>query len=402
MLPDRPLNVLFVITSMPVGGAETLLVNLVRRLDRERFRPSVVCLKEPGELGQQLALEVPLHSGLTSGKFDLRVLPRLVRLMRVEQIDAVVTVGAGDKMFWGRLAARIAGVPVVLSALHSTGWPDGISRLNRCLTPLTDGFIAVAANHGEHLVRGERFPAHKVHVIPNGIDTHRFRENLQQRSAFRETWQIPDSAPVAGIVAALRPEKNHRRFLEIARRVKSQLPDAVFVIAGDGPERQAIEQRAAELGLSESLRMTGTISDVPALLSAIDLFALTSDNEASPVSILEALGCQRPVVAPDVGSIRETVQEGVHGRLFQREDPARAAGAWQELLQDPQLRQKMGAAGRAWVVANASLDAMTSGYERLIETLYVNLSRSPAKANRIPLATVVKPQGSRNLRTGQA
>jgi hypothetical protein len=117
---DRdPLRVMFVITCMPVGGAETLLVNLVRRLDRSRFSPEVCCLKYFGPLGEVLAAEIPAFTGLLAHKYDLQVFGRLTRLLRQRRIDAVVTVGTGgDKMFWGRLAAYRAGVPVILSALH--------------------------------------------------------------------------------------------------------------------------------------------------------------------------------------------------------------------------------------------------------------------------------------------
>ena len=93
----------------------------------------------------------------------------------------MVTVGAGDKMFWGRLAARRVGVPVIVSALHSTGWPDGVGRLNRLLTPITDAFIAVAASHGRFLIERTGFPADKVAVIPNGVDTQRFAPVYQRR-----------------------------------------------------------------------------------------------------------------------------------------------------------------------------------------------------------------------------
>ncbi|HYO24446.1 MAG TPA: glycosyltransferase, partial [Lacipirellulaceae bacterium] len=199
-----PLRVLFLTTSMPVGGAETLLMNLVRRMDRTRFAPEIVCLKEPGPLGEQLACEMRVHAHLLRSKYDLRVLARLWRIMRVPRADAVVTVGAGDKMFWGRLAARLAGVPVVASALHSTGWPDGVGRLNRLLTPLTDAFIGVADAHGRYLVESEGFPAEKVNVIDNGVDAARFAP--QDASATRASLGIPADAPVVGILAALRPE----------------------------------------------------------------------------------------------------------------------------------------------------------------------------------------------------
>src|SRR4029078_7016337 len=115
-----------------------------------RIAPELCCLKTLGTLGEQMASEVPVHHGLLKHKLDVRVLGRLTKLLREREIDAVVTVGAGDKMFWGRLAARRAGVPVVICALHSTGWPDCITWLNRRLTPLTDAFIAVAEKHAKY------------------------------------------------------------------------------------------------------------------------------------------------------------------------------------------------------------------------------------------------------------
>ena len=139
---DRgPLRVMFVITSMPVGGAETLLVELIRRLDRGRFSPELCCLKCFDPLGKLLAEEIPAFTGLLAHKYDFAVLWRLVRLMRRRRIDAVVTVGAGDKMFWGRLAAWLVGVPVICSALHSAGLPDHVELPNRLLAPMTDAFI---------------------------------------------------------------------------------------------------------------------------------------------------------------------------------------------------------------------------------------------------------------------
>ena len=160
-LEDRgPLRVMFLLTSMPMGGAETLLVNLIRRMDRERFSPLLCCLKESGPLGEMLADEIPVFHDVIHGKYDWGVVRRLARLFVEQRIDAIVTVGAGDKMFWGRLAAHRARVPVVLCALHSTGWPDSIGRLNRLglLTRWTDAFIGVAAAHGRHLRDQERFP----------------------------------------------------------------------------------------------------------------------------------------------------------------------------------------------------------------------------------------------------
>ncbi len=377
-----PLRVMFVVTSMPVGGMETLLVELIRRLDRRRFAPELCCLKYLDVLGEELAREIPVHTSLLSGKYDLRVLYRLWRLMRQRRIDAVVTIGTGgDKMFWGRLAARLAGVPVICSALHSTGLPDRVERLNRLLAPITDAFIGVAHAHGRYLAEHEGCPAHKVRVIPNGVDVARFCPRGRD-AGLRLALGLPENAPVVGIVAALRPEKNHEMFLEVARRVREQQSDAQFLIVGDGRRRGDLEALAAELLPADAVTFLGSRPDVPELLSLFDVFLLTSHMEANPVSILEAMACGKPVVAPRVGSIPETIAEGQTGLLFEPGDSATAAELVLRLLADREKRERIGEAARRWVVAHGSVESMVEGYEKLISEIY--FSKRPTAALSSP------------------
>ncbi len=366
----RPLRALFVLTSMPVGGAETLLVNLARRLDRERIVPEICCLKQPGPLGEEIAREIPVHARMIRHKYDVGVAYRLRRLMQRRQIDAAITVGAGDKMFWGRIAAHIAGVPVVLAALHSTGWPDGVGRLNRMLTRWTDRFIAVAEPHGRYLVENESFPACKVSVIPNGVDTERFRPNPAARALIRTSLGIPAHAPVFGIVAALRPEKNHALFVAAAERIVRAVPHAHFLIVGDGPRRDLIQNAARSRGVDRQTHILGNRSDIPELLAALDVFMLTSHQEANPVSILEALAAGVPVIATRVGSVAETVREGITGYLAEPGDVARLASRGVYLATRAEVAARLGAQGRRLVVKNWSLEAMVQGYERLIREVY--------------------------------
>ena len=367
---DRdPLRVMFVITSMPVGGAETLLVELVRRLDRSRFSPELCCLKEPGPLGEMLAEEIPVAHNLLAHKLDLRVLVRLTRLLRARRIDAVVTVGAGDKMFWGRLAAQLAGTPVVCSALHSTGPPDEIKTANRLLAPVTDAFIAVAEPQGRYLVEHERCPADKVRVIPNGVDARRFHPRWPSESLWSELG-INASTPVAGILAALRPEKNHELFLEAAELIRRRLPSAKFLVIGDGPRRADLEKRARELSLDESVHFLGTRSDVPEILSLLNVLVLTSHVEANPVSILEAMACETPVVATRVGSVPETVIDDETGYLAAPGDAQQIADRVVELLNDPEHAAALGRNGREHVLSHWSSRRMVTGYEDLISEIY--------------------------------
>lgn len=365
-----PLRCQFLITSMPVGGAETLLVNLLRRLDPNVLQPEVVCLKEPGPLGEQLRDEFPVHSQLIGNKYDATVLYRLARLMNHSQTDVVITVGAGDKMFWGRLAARLARVPVVISALHSTGWPDGVGRLNRLLTPLTSAFIAVADSHAEYLVQHERFPANKVHVVRNGVDCNRFTPDVAAKKQVCAELGLPTSVQFAGILAALRPEKNHALLVAAAAKLRKVHPDLHWLIVGDGPQREMIESQCRKLNVEDRVHLLGVRHDTPRLLSALDVFTLCSLNEASPVSILEALACEVPVVASDVGSVGETVLEGQTGLLFANEDLEGMTAGLNQLLGDGRLRERMGRQGRQVVLRTGSLESMVKGYQRLATSLY--------------------------------
>ena len=398
-LPRR-LHVMFLVTSLPVGGAETLLAELVRRLDRRHFLPEICCLKERGPLGEVLAAEIPVHFGLLANKYDLRVWPRLTRLLRDRKIDAVVTVGAGDKMFWGRLAAKRVGVPVVLSALHSTGWPDDVGRLNYLLTPITDGFIAVADSHGAHMITQERFPAEKVFVIPNGVDTMRFAP-VPDAASVRQEIGIGPTDPVVSIVAALRPEKNHELFLEVTRRVTQRIANAKFLIIGDGPRREPLERHAAELGVIQCVHFLGTRDDVPRLLSTSDVFALTSLNEANPVSILEAMSVGKPVVATNVGSIKEAVSNGRNGFLVPPGDAAAFTARVVELIEDPLSAQAMGAGARRAAVALWSVDAMVRRYERLIASIY-NRKRPPQVGTLAPERHLIRDYVNAEWRSTQA
>ncbi len=313
---------------------------------------------------------MPSFTGLLSQKYDFAVLWRLTRLMQRRRVNAVVTVGTGgDKMFWGRLAAWLSGVPVICSALHSTGLPDHVELPNRLLAPLTDAFIAVAEPHGRYLAEHEGCPARKVVVIPNGIDADRFHPRQPSRRLQDELGLDP-AAPVAGIVAALRPEKNHEMFLKVAVSVCQELPAARFLVVGDGPQRPNLESLARSLGIAEAVRFLGTRSDVDEVLPLLDVLLLTSHMEANPICLLEAMAAGKPAVATRVGSVTESVQPGKNGYLVSPGDAQGMAAYVLELLSDRNRAAEMGRAGREQVIARWTVDRMVRGYEDLITNVY--------------------------------
>ena len=383
-MDDRgPLRVMFVITCMPVGGAERLLVELIRGLDRSKFLPELCCLKYPGPLGELLASEVPTFSGLLAHKYDFGVLRRLTKLMRSRRVDAVVTVGTGgDKMFWGRLAGWFCGAPVICSALHSTGLPDHVEFPNRLLSPITDAFIAVAESHGDYLTRHEGCPVRKVRVIPNGVDTRAFHPRWPN-PALKKELGLDDDSPVAGIVAALRAEKHHELFLRSAKLIRQAVPGARFLVVGDGPERAKLEARAEELSIADAVGFLGTRNDVTDLLSVMNVLLLTSHMEANPVSIMEAMACELPVVATRVGSVSETVLDGRTGYLTTPGDAGEIARRVIELWGDPEKAARMGRVGREHILAHWSLDGMVKGYQNLIAQIYNSKCGQPPEV--VPL-----------------
>jgi glycosyltransferase involved in cell wall biosynthesis len=367
---DRgPLRVLFAINNLEVGGAEMLTYELVRRLDRTRFAAEVACMRDQGELGRRLLGEIPVHANLLAGKFDVRVLWKLTRLLRRGRFDALVTVGAGDRMFWGRLAAGLARTPVVISALHSTGWPDVVGRLNRLLTPLSSAFVGCAEPHATYLREVEKFPADRVHWIPNGVDTARFQPGPKNEKLLAELG-IPARKKIVGLVAQLRPEKNHELFLEMAALVLRSEPQTQFVLVGHGPRRDDLEALAVRLGIAKNVHFLGARRDVPEILRLFDVFCLTSKIEANPVSILEAQATGIPVVATRVGSIPQTVIPGATGYLAESGNAAELCQNLLRLLQDEPHRLQVGRQARANVIQHWSLERMTQGYEDLIERLY--------------------------------
>jgi glycosyltransferase involved in cell wall biosynthesis len=366
---SRRLSVMFMVSTLDYGGAETLLDNLARRLDRDRFSIGVCCTKTRGPLGERLAKEVPVYEYQMRRKWDVRIIRWLKARLLEHGADIVVTVGAGDKMFWGRLAARGANVPIVISALHTTGWPDAIGRLNRLLTPVNDAFVGVAKSHRQYLIQTEKLPMDKVHVISNGIDTDMFRPREANRE-LRDSLRIPAGAPVAGIVARLGEEKNHEFFLRVAHRVRTELPTAHFLIVGDGPRRRHLEDLAGKMKIADCVHFTGARADVDELLALMDVFLLTSYIEANPVSLLEAMSTGIPVVSTNVGSIPETVINGQVGYLVPSGDEDAMTRRVVQLLENSDLCKSLGRAGRHHVVHCWSLEKMVRSYEQLMLRLW--------------------------------
>ncbi len=361
--------VLFLEPTLPLGGAERVLANLVTRLDRDRFTPIVCCLKNSGAVGDELqAAGLTVYHDILSYRYSPGVLPRLVGLMRRERIQVVHTIHQPLNNFWSVVAGRLAGVPVLVSSVHATRSTShrGRARLvDRVIAPQLDAIVALANSHREFVVSEMGMSSSKVHVIPNGIDLRRFGGKNPLR---RSDIGLPEEAPIAGVLAVLRSEKAHDNFLQAAALIRAQLPSAHFAIIGDGPERGRLEALTQSLKLQDSVHFLGRRDDIEHVLPLIDVSVLPSRTEAFPMSVLEAMAAGRPVVVTDVGALREMVTPEENGLIVPRENVDALASAVLRLLLDRELASRMGAVGHERV-QQFDVSRMVRGMEVLFTTL---------------------------------
>ncbi len=364
--------VLHVVLTLNVGGAEKLVFDLARAVDRTRYPTAVACLDEAGALAPRLqAAGVPVH--VLGRKPGVRpdVVARLAQLVRSTGAR-VVHAHQYTPFFYGVLGARLSGRARCLFTEHGRHHPDVRKPrrvlVNQALWRLNGAAVAVSEFTRRALVDNEGFPSERVAVVYNGVDVRRF-EDLPGRDAVRASLGVAHDATVVGLCARLSPEKNVPLLLEAVARLRSRHPDLVLLVAGDGPARAAIQARRDALGLGDTVRLLGFRDDVPALVGAFDVYAVSSLTEGTSVTLLEAMYAGRPVVATRVGGNPEIVVDDETGLLVPSGDAGAFADALAALLADPARARRMGDAGRARVAARFTFQGMVDAYERLYDEL---------------------------------
>lgn len=365
-------RVAFVQAWLTVGGAERLIQALAERLDRNRFEPSIINLYGPGVIGEQMmSAGWPMVNHLASSKLDPFVGPRLTQALEAAKVDVVYAWDSALPMFWMGQQRRAHPRPRLVLGFHSTGklgHPVQHFLARRSAIPVADQLVALSETHRAFLANELHVPESRFAVLSSGVDLARF-DPTRDRAAMRREAGLPEGVPLAGIVAALRPEKNHALFLAAAKHVLARVPDAHFIIAGDGPARPEVERLCAESGLGDRVRMLGTRQDVPALYRALDVAVLSSHPivETLPVTLLEAAACGTPAVATDVGSVRDVVAHEETGFVVPVGQAAALGDAIARLLTDPALRDRMGQAARARAERRFDERDMFRRYEALFE-----------------------------------
>ena len=359
------MRVVFLASTLRVGGAERITGLLSERLRGRGFTTSWALLRDAGAEGLALrARGLEVVDRLAPGRFGFGAIPALAEHLRRVGARALYCLDHQNAVFSGVMAARLAGVPARFVAIHTTGlWGGGRSlpRGVRLVLPGLTRVIAVAEGQARYLREREGVPADKLVVVRNGIDLADFAPTPERQAAgarARAELLAGAPGPLLGVVAALRPEKGHEVLFAALPALLRRRPGLVVACVGDGPARAAVAAAAGAAGVADCVRMLGARSDIPALLQAFDLVVLPSHPavETLPLSLIEAMAAGRAVVATRVGSVDELVQDGVTGRLVPPADPAALAAALEELLADPARRAVCEAAGRARA-AGFTLDA---------------------------------------------
>ncbi len=356
------MNVAHVVLGLKVGGLERVVVNLVRGLQHDGFKNRILCLEEGGEFAAELEpLGIPIHVLGKKPGMDWYAIRRLAGLLRENRIDVVHTHNPMPH-FHGAIARLLARTPVLVHTKHGRNYPDNPRRvlLNRALSWFTDMIVPVSDNAAQVALEIERVAAHKVRRIWNGVDTELYKPG---------TMNSETGTSVIGTVARLSPEKDQQTMLAAFKLVLEKIPQARLVFVGDGPSVADLKQTTAQLGMGDNVDFLGMRSNVAELLNTFDLFTLSSVTEGISMTLLEAMACELPVAATDVGGNREIVNPPECGLIVPPRDSQALANAYLELLHNPQGRANMGQAARVRVIEHFSLNKMISDYETLYSQL---------------------------------
>ncbi len=379
-------RVLRVIARLNMGGPAIHVVNLNAHLPADRYESLLVTGKEnPGEGSMHgFAREhgvrpvvVPEVVGEASLKpRDVVALAKVYRLIRRFRPHIVHTHTA-KAGFIGRIAARLAGVPVIVHTYHGHvlhGYYSPVKswllrRMERMLARLSDRLIAVSEQVKNDLVRYGVAPAAKIAVVPLGFELTPFLTSERFKGAFKEELGLDSSTKLVGIVGRIFPVKNHRLFLDAAVRLAREDERVHFVVVGDGILRPEMERYVRELGFGSRVHFTGWRRDLSRIYASLDVLVVSSDNEGTPVSAIEAMASGVPVVATRVGGLPDLVINGMTGYLVPPRDPDALAAAVARILQDSQTAIRMGVVTREYVRERYTLERLIADVDQLYQDL---------------------------------
>ena len=389
---NKKIKVAFVITRLIQGGAQRVCLDLVERLDRTRYDITLIAGLETGSEGslfeeaekwQLRMIRLPLLVRSISPVKDILAFAQLFFIFLREKMT-IVHAHTSKAGVLGVLAARLAGVPVVIYSSHGHIFdsraqlrdvnPKSLGhlfRLRQWICRLSDKVIALTPQDEKEQVEMGMAPYGKFKVIFNGIDLKHFNRSQtgDKEPILRELKLEPSDFPRICCVSRLSPEKGVGQLLAAMAPILRELPKARLLLIGDGPERSRLLQQAKDLNLEARVNFLRRRTDVPRVLSVSDIFVLPSLYEAMGIVIAKAMAMELPVIATRVGGVPGVIENGVTGLLVEPGQPAAIADAVKLLARDEMLRKKIAANGYQKAHEYFSVERMVEETDRLYQEM---------------------------------
>jgi len=357
---QRKYNIVYFIDGLGMGGAERLMVPILRNLSREYFAPRVCVfqVRDGNPVAKDLrALEIPVDLLPIPFLRDVTALPRLFKYLKDVKADLVHTqLELADNL--GNIAAKLLHLPSV-STIHTM--PSQKMKIKSKLHQNLELFslryfcdltISVSEEARQFHLGISKAAPNTVRTIYNGIDLRNFADldHERERASVRKEFGVPGNVKLLTTVAVLRELKGIQFMLRALPAILSAHPSTYYLIVGDGSYREALETEADKAGVKDRVIFAGQRSDIPRLLAASDLFILPTLTEALPTVLAEAMAARLPIIASAVGGVPEMVVDGQNGCLVHPSDPQELSDVCIALLSDFEKQKAMGAAG--WQIVN--------------------------------------------------
>jgi len=376
MLRKSKVAVMHIINAYALGGAEKLVFDIARRMDKTKFNV-FVCSIGAREDDIEQAVRHDLQSqGIKTLSLDkpphkqrVHTVVKLAKILCDNKIDILHT-HCPSPDFYGKLSALIARIPLVFSTIHNTqGYSASVERV---LSRLTTKYVAISKTVAQYALQELKIPSQKIEIIYNAIDVRQFTETHNQsiiRKKKRTELGIPENIQMIMTIGRITRQKGHIYLIDAMKEVVKNFPNVCLCIVGDytcDPDvTNELKRKVKESGLKEKVIWTGVRTDIPELLASADIFVLPSLWEGLPVTLLEAMASRIPVVATAVGSNPEIIRHGENGFLVPPANPSTLAKCILELLKDKKKAQLLAEEGYKTIQERFTIERMVKEYEKL-------------------------------------
>jgi len=358
------IKICYVIGTLEIGGAERQLLQLVKNLDKQRFLPVLLTLRD-GRMRKDFEEAVKVRVVGKRWKFDPLFLLELTKIIKQEKPDILHTFMFTSNT-WGRIAGIITGVPVIVASERSMdSWKKWYHFLiDKILGFFTKKIVCNSEEVKNLCVSKLKLRDQKFTVIINGIDLD-FYEETSVKLEIKKEFGIEEGERIVLSGGRLSWEKGLEYLVYSAKRVINEFPAVKFLIAGEGPEKEKLKKLVEKLLLKNKVVFTGYRKDLPFIIKTSDIVVLSSLWEGMPNLLLEAMALGKPIVATNVGGCKEIIKDGKNGFLVEVKDVENLAERILVLLKNQTLCTKMGERGFEIVKSNFALSKMIGKYERI-------------------------------------